>query len=72
MAGRVSIDIERCKGCGLCVWACSKDVLEMGFERTNAKGYYYPVVVGDDCSACAQCGIVCPDVCIGVCWENGN
>ncbi len=67
MAGSVEVRIERCKGCGLCGWACPEDVLEMVSERTNDRGYVYAVVKnGDKCVGCGNCYTMCPDSCITV------
>ena len=54
MGGKIKVDVEKCKGCGLCTWVCPVDVLEMSSERTNAKGYAYAVSSDlRDCSGCA-------------------
>jgi len=64
--GSVIVNIERCKGCDLCVVACPTDVLELAKE-VNSKGYNFAVVKNpDDCNGCASCGYVCPDGCITV------
>lgn len=62
----VEIDQERCKGCGLCIDACPKNVL--GFsEGFNAKGYHPAEVKNlNDCIGCGFCYQMCPDVCIEV------
>lgn len=60
------IDIERCKGCGLCVMVCPKDVLALS-DKLNAKGYH-PAVQADSekCIHCAQCCRMCPDIAITI------
>ena len=66
--GRVVFDMERCKGCELCVTACSQDVLVMDSHSLNAKGYH-PVMLADPqgkCTGCALCAVICPDVVITV------
>jgi len=39
MAGKIIIDTERCKGCGLCVPVCPKNDIVIS-ERSNKKGYF--------------------------------
>lgn len=57
--GTVSIVVERCKGCELCVTYCSKGILEVS-EKFNEKGYHYPEVIDEN--GCVNCG-VCEDIC---------
>jgi 2-oxoglutarate ferredoxin oxidoreductase subunit delta len=61
-----TVDIERCKGCGLCVEVCPKHVLEISGE-INTKGYY-PVYQArpENCVFCSTCCIMCPDVAITI------
>jgi 2-oxoglutarate ferredoxin oxidoreductase subunit delta len=62
--GTVTIDIQRCKGCGYCVEFCPLGVLAISAEF-NAKGYHYPEVVARErCSGCDLCGMYCPDFAI--------
>jgi 2-oxoglutarate ferredoxin oxidoreductase subunit delta len=63
---RVTVDRERCKGCGLCVSNCPQRVLELSKE-INLKGYFFSSAVNQPrCIGCRVCGIVCPDVAIEV------
>ena len=61
--GRVSIDRDRCKGCGLCVSVCPAHILCLADGVFNAMGYP-PVEVTDPeaCTGCAACATLCPDV----------
>ncbi|HCB99760.1 MAG TPA: 2-oxoacid:acceptor oxidoreductase [Ruminococcaceae bacterium] len=62
---QVLIDEECCKGCGLCVTACPKQILELIPTRLNRKGYH-PAHVTDikQCIGCTSCAIMCPDIAI--------
>ena len=63
----VRIDLERCKGCGLCVDACRQGLLSLEPERVNRLGYH-PAVLADPeaCTADALCARMCPDAAITV------
>lgn len=64
--GKIKIDTERCKGCGLCVEACPKNVIAIS-KHSNKNGYFPAEVVNIiDCFGCAFCAIICPDVAIEV------
>jgi len=64
--GKVLIDINRCKGCNLCVVECPFEVLSLG-EKINDKGYnYVQITQPNKCIGCANCGYVCPDNCLTV------
>jgi 2-oxoglutarate ferredoxin oxidoreductase subunit delta len=66
MAYEHLVDTERCKGCGLCVTACPKNVLEIAGE-VNTKGYFPAFQArAEDCVFCAICCTMCPDVAITI------
>lgn len=63
----VVFDIDRCKGCGLCIAACPKKLLRMSESKINTRGYYTAELADiGSCSACASCAIICPDCAIMV------
>jgi len=57
--GTLVIDIDRCKGCELCIPACPVDVLAMS-AGPNANGFRYPLL-REGCTGCTACQQVCPD-----------
>ncbi|MBL7076477.1 MAG: 4Fe-4S binding protein [Kiritimatiellae bacterium] len=60
----VRVDLERCKGCELCVDACPRDLLIMS-KRLNSKGYRVPDNHSDErCIGCRQCVDMCPEAAI--------
>lgn len=63
--GRVRIDEDRCKSCGLCVAACPMKVLQIS-ERINDRGYRPAEQHKEGCIACKMCALTCPDVAIEV------
>ncbi|MCK4293645.1 MAG: 4Fe-4S binding protein [Planctomycetes bacterium] len=69
MAGKIIINVERCKGCGLCVTVCPKNCIEIS-DKSNKNGYFPARVTNSDCTGCAACAIICPDVVIEVFREN--
>lgn len=64
--GRIVVDVDRCKGCGVCISACPCNVLDFS-SGVNGKGYRYIKMSKEDgCTGCASCGLICPDSCIVV------
>jgi 2-oxoglutarate ferredoxin oxidoreductase subunit delta len=59
--GTIVVDIDRCKGCGLCIEACPQKVLGFTDNQLNIKGYRYVGLVSEGCTGCTNCAIVCPD-----------
>jgi 2-oxoglutarate ferredoxin oxidoreductase subunit delta len=56
---QVQVDKVRCKGCGICVALCPKQVLELVYPE--AKCF---VVRLQDCIGCLMCEMHCPDFAI--------
>ncbi|NLL94512.1 MAG: 4Fe-4S binding protein, partial [Thermoplasmatales archaeon] len=36
----IIVDEILCKGCGMCVIACPRHIVELDMEKLNAKGYH--------------------------------
>lgn len=64
---KITFNVERCKGCGLCVDVCPKKIIKLEEEIINVKGYH-PASITDQekCIACAMCATMCPDCVIKV------
>ncbi len=63
----VTINVERCKGCGLCVRACPKKIVELSKTKLNSKGYHPAEVVRpEECIGCKSCALTCPDAVIEI------
>jgi ferredoxin len=61
-AGHITIDREKCNGCGLCVEVCSDAVIELIDGKAVAT--HKDSVFG--CIGCGQCMAVCPEGAISV------
>ena len=61
-----TIDKDRCKGCGLCVAVCPKNVLELS-DEVNSMGYFPAYQARpEDCIFFLSFCIMCPDVAITI------
>lgn len=59
--GAIVVDIEKCKGCEVCVGSCPTEVIRMA-KDVNGKGYHFAHMKNPEaCTGCANCAIVCPD-----------
>jgi len=67
LKGHIVIDSELCKECHLCIQACKKGLIAPTRDF-NSRGYR-PVCFAEEkgeCTGCALCAIVCPDIAIEV------
>ena len=63
----MKIDVERCKGCGLCVRACALKLMALEPEKINFKGYHPARLLdAEKCVNCCACALTCPDMCIEI------
>lgn len=58
--GLLQVDVNECKGCGLCVEACPPKVIGMS-EKLNHYGYRTATYAGAGCTGCGICFMVCPE-----------
>lgn len=61
---KASINNKLCKGCGICVLFCPKNIIEIKEDIAFINNQ-------DDCIACRQCEYHCPDFAIVVKEING-
>ena len=69
MAGKIIINTERCKGCGLCIAVCPKGSIIIS-KKSNKSGYFPAESSNAKCTGCALCAIICPEVVIEVFREE--
>ena len=58
--GKVFINVEECKGCGLCVESCPPHCLFLAPEL-SAYGVHPARYTGRDCTGCGICFYCCPE-----------
>lgn len=70
--GYVDISKEVCKGCGLCIINCPTECLTLNMTDTNSHGLHYAYMINEDeCIACQNCAVICPDGAITVYKKTG-
>ncbi len=64
---KITFKIDTCKGCGLCVAACPKKIVQISTDVINKNGHH-PASVTDEaaCIGCASCATMCPDCVITI------
>lgn len=64
--GRIVVNENYCKGCGICVENCPQGVLALDMEHITPKGYHPAALIAEGCTGCGICAVVCPDAAITV------
>ncbi len=63
---RVTINTDRCKGCGYCVEYCPREVLKKSAE-INSRGYTQVKIEDESkCIGCGFCEAICPEFAIKI------
>ena len=64
---KLTFKTDECKGCGLCVEACPKGILQLSKDTINKKGHHPAECVDEEaCIACTSCATMCPDCIIRI------
>ncbi len=68
----VRINVEYCKGCGLCVGVCPRHGIYIS-DKLSPMGVH-PAAVRNDvkCTRCLNCCAICPDAAIEIAVKNGS
>lgn len=64
---KIVINQDRCKSCEFCIITCKKGLISIDTNKINILGYH-PITFQDtgNCTGCALCAEVCPEVAIEV------
>jgi len=58
--GLLRVDVNECKGCGLCIEACPPNAIHLG-DNLNHYGYRTATYNGSGCTGCGICFFACPE-----------
>ncbi len=58
--GYVVVNVDECKGCGLCIESCPPKVLELAPDL-SPYGVHPARYVGERCTGCGICYFCCPE-----------
>ena len=63
--GNVAVNVDECKGCGLCVESCPPKCLVL-LPQLSAYGVHPAHYTGKDCTGCGICVEICPTSCLAM------
>jgi NAD-dependent dihydropyrimidine dehydrogenase PreA subunit len=58
--GLLRVDVNECKGCGLCIEACPPKAIHLS-DSLNHYGYRTATYSGTGCTGCGICFMACPE-----------
>jgi Pyruvate/2-oxoacid:ferredoxin oxidoreductase delta subunit len=58
--GKVTVNTQECKGCGLCIDSCPPKCLELSADL-NQYGVHPAQYTGENCTGCGICFYCCPE-----------
>ncbi|MGA8086093.1 MAG: ferredoxin family protein [Terracidiphilus sp.] len=58
--GLLRVDVNECKGCGLCIEACPPNAIHLS-DELNHYGYRTATYNGSGCTGCGICFFACPE-----------
>lgn len=58
--GKITINSEECKGCGLCLESCPPKCIEFAPQLSH-RGVHPARYTGKDCTGCGICFYCCPE-----------
>ncbi|MBT3500937.1 MAG: ferredoxin family protein [Candidatus Marinimicrobia bacterium] len=64
-SGHIIINIQKCKGCELCIIECPQNGMALS-SNINQNGYHYAYLAEDICTGCTNCALICPEAIIKV------
>jgi 2-oxoglutarate ferredoxin oxidoreductase subunit delta len=63
---KIEVNKEWCKGCGICMVHCPKDILGFSNDLNKYGNHFCVQREAEFCTGCKFCGIMCPDGAIRV------